>query len=99
MLTGTSIAPFFAIMDIRNNRLTIYDILDQYGYSDWTVFERGKLMPKSLEALYVLFNFKERRKTEVSIPNVWLDDPRRHNVVAELIISAIGNSSHSTVQT
>ena len=84
-------------MEAHTNRLTIYDILDHYGYSDWTVFERGKLISKGLEAIYVLFNFKERRKTEVSIPNVWLDDPRRYNVVAELIMSAINNSSHSTL--
>ena len=78
-----------------NKRQVLYDILADYGYSDWFVVEPPKQSPNSIDTKCILFNLIERRKAEGQIPNEWFQDPRRYHAIAELIILAINNSSYA----
>ena len=80
-------------MELRQRLKTIYELLDGCGYFGWVVATPTDLNSQGPETTYVLFNFKDRKKTEMAVPNVWFDDPRRHHVIEELIRLAVNNSS------
>jgi len=79
-------------MLMPNEREILRQILMEYGYSEWHIIEPVSLS-RSSQTSFVLFNPTEKRKTEIAIPNDWLDDPRRHHTIVELIKLAIDNSS------
>ncbi len=80
-------------MEYSVKRQTIQAVLDEYGYSDWHIIEPGRLSPLTSDTKCVLINIKEKRKAETTIPDQWLDDPRREHAIGALITYAIQNSS------
>jgi len=77
-------------METLKKRHILQDVLTEYGYSGWYLIEPSKLN----SANCVLFNPKEKKMGEVSIPDQWLDDPRRHSTIRELLASTIHNCSY-----
>jgi hypothetical protein len=82
-------------MSRRNRREVIYEILAEYGYSDWVIIQPNQLNP---DANCILCNFTERRITEIAIPDKWFEDPRRWNAIGELITLAVDNSGSAVSQ-
>jgi hypothetical protein len=74
-----------------NKRDTLQKVLTEYGFSEWYVVEPSKLNPTHC----LLFNPKERKMAEVSVPDKWLDDPRRYSVIGELLALTIDNCSYA----
>ena len=72
-----------------NKRDTLQEVLTEYGFSGWYVIEPSRLNPTN----YLLLNPTERKMAEVSVPDKWLDDPRRYSVIGELLASTIDNCS------
>ena len=95
----TKILPWYAPcgrwegMETRRRVETIYELLDGCGYFHWLVAAATDANSQTPETRYVLVNFKDRKKTEMAVSDEWLDDPRRHHVIEELIRLAVGNSS------
>jgi hypothetical protein len=73
-------------METLKKRDILQEVLIEYGYSGWFVIEPNKLDPINC----IVFNPKEKKMGEVSIPDEWIDDPARHG--------AIGESLHLTIQ-
>ena len=71
----------------------MYELLDGCGYSGWLIAAATDAHSQAPETSYVLVNFKDRMETEMAVPDEWLDDPRRHHVVEELLRLAVDNSS------
>ena len=82
------------MMNRRNTREILYEILADYGHSDWVVLETNQ----TDDANYVLCNFIKRRKVEIAIPDEWFEEPRRYQAMEELVILAIANSSPMSSQ-
>ena len=76
-------------MTRRQKQEVIDDLLAESGYSNWLVMEPNR--PESDDS-YILCNSVSGRKAEVAIPNEWFEDPRRYNVIGELLALAIDNS-------
>ena len=80
-------------METRRRVETIYELLDGCGYSGWLVATATDANSRAPETRYTLVNFKAGNKTEMAIRDEWLNDPRRHHVIEELIRLAVYNSS------
>ena len=78
-------------MSVLNTRDTLQEVLTEYGFSGWYVIESSRLNPTNC----LLFNPKERKMAEVSVPSKWLDDPRRYNAIGELLALTIDNCSYA----
>ena|SRR5215472_9677706 len=80
-------------METRRRVETIYELLDGCGYFHWLVAAATDANSQTPETRYVLVNFKDRKKTEIAVSDEWLDDPRRHHLIEQLIRLAVDNSS------
>ena len=85
-------------METRQRVETIYELLDGCCYFHWLVAAATDANSQTPETRYVLVNFKDRKKTEIAVSDEWLDDPRRHHVIEELIRLAVDNSSRLSPQ-
>lgn len=77
-------------METLKKRDILQDVLTEYGYSGWYVIEPNKLNPANC----LVFNPKEKKLAEVSIPDEWLDDPRRHSTIGESLALTIHHCSY-----
>jgi hypothetical protein len=75
-------------METLKKRDVLQEVLTKYGYSGWYLIEPSRLNPANC----LLFNPKEKKMGEVSIPDEWLDDPRRHSTIGELLALTIHNA-------
>jgi hypothetical protein len=76
-------------MDEDSKRVIIQDILDENRYSDWRIYRPTRLDPTPSGLRCILLNSIEKRKAELVIPDGWVQDPRLHNAVAQLLTLAI----------
>ena len=74
-----------------NKRDTLEEVLTEYGFSGWYVIESSRLNLTNC----LLFNPTERRMAEISVPDEWLDDPRRYSAIGELLALTIDNCSYA----
>ncbi len=84
------------IVEYPNKRTMIQEILDKNGSFDWYIIQPDKQNPDSPNARCVLFNFVERRRAELVIPNEWF---QRYHRIAKLIRLAILHAAPATAQT
>ena len=77
-------------METLKKRDILQDVLTEHGYSGWYVIEPNKLNPESC----LVFNPKEKKMGEVSIPDEWLDDPGRHGAIGESLDLTIQKCSY-----
>jgi hypothetical protein len=75
-------------METLKKRDVLQEVLTKYGYSGWYLIEPSRLNPANC----LLFNPKEKKMGEVSIPDEWLSDPRRHSTIGELLALTIHNA-------
>jgi len=75
-----------------DKRGIIQEILDENHYSSWWISRPSKLDPSPSSERCILINFRDKRKSELVIPEGWFRDPRRHNAIAGLIALAIQHS-------
>jgi hypothetical protein len=73
-------------MEIFEKKNILQDVLTEYGYAGWYVIKPTKLIPANC---FLLFNPKEKKISEVSIREDWLDDPHRRSAIGELLVSTI----------
>ena len=57
-------------MELRQRLKTIYELLDGCGYFGWVVATPTDLNSQGPETTYVLFHFKDRKNSEMAVPNV-----------------------------
>ena len=81
-------------METLKKRDILQEVLTEYGYSGWYVIEPSKLNPENC----LLFNPKEKKMGEVSIPDNWIEDPRRHSLVGESLALTIHHCSYDLSQ-
>ena len=81
-------------METLKKRDILQDVLTEHGYSGWYVIEPNKLNPANC----LVFNPKEKKMGEVSIPDDWLDDPRRRNTIGESLALTIHHRSYDLPQ-
>ena len=77
-------------MATLKKRDILQEVLIECGYSEWHVIEPSRLNPANC----LVFNPKEKKMGEVSIPDAWLDDPRRRDTIVESLKWTIQNCSH-----
>jgi hypothetical protein len=76
-------------METLKKRDVLQEVVTEYGYSGWYLIdEPSRLNPANC----LLFNPKEKKIGEVSIPDEWLGDPRRHSTIGELLALTIHNA-------
>jgi hypothetical protein len=79
------------IMTQPNRRAIIQQVLAEYGYLHWyLVLPHAQDETAGAATKCALFNFRDRTKTEIRIPNRWFYDPRRP--MGELIQLGIQNA-------
>ncbi|HXV79970.1 MAG TPA: hypothetical protein VEG60_08825 [Candidatus Binatia bacterium] len=69
-----------------NKRAMIQQILEKNGYLDWYIAQPDKRNPDSSNAKCVLFNFVEKRRADLIIPNEWLQQYERIEKLIRLAI-------------
>jgi hypothetical protein len=74
----------------KNKRDFLERILTEYGYSGWYVIEPNRQTP----GYCFLFNPREKKMGEISIPLGWLDNPPQRGTIGELLASTIQNSTY-----
>ena len=77
-------------MATKKKQDILQEVLTEYGYSGWHVIQPSRLNP----AMCFVFNPKEKKMGEVSIPDEWLDDPRRRSAIGESLKWTIQNYSY-----
>ena len=77
-------------MATLKKRDILQEVLTEYGYSGWHVIEPSRLNPANC----LLFNPKEKKVGEVSIPDEWLDDVCRRSTIGESLKLTIQNCSY-----
>jgi hypothetical protein len=77
-------------METLKKRDILQDVLTQNGFSGWYVIDTGNDYSESC----LLFNPKEKKIGEISIPDEWLDDPHRHTTIGESLAKTIRNCSY-----
>ena len=81
-------------METLKKRDILQEVLTEYGYSGWYVIEPSKLNAANL----LVFNPNEKKMGEISIPDEWLDDPRRRSTIGESLALTIHNCSFILLQ-
>jgi hypothetical protein len=74
------------VMEVSEKRI-LQDVLTDHGFSGWYVIDTGSCHHDTR----LLFNPKEKRLAEISIPDKWLDDPQRHTTIGESLAMTIRN--------
>ena len=77
-------------METLKKRDILQEILTERGFVGWYVIEPSKLNPANC----LVFNPKEKKMAEISIPDEWLDDPRHRSTIEESLTSTINNRSY-----
>jgi hypothetical protein len=77
-------------METLKKKDILQDVLTQNGFSGWYVIDTGSAHTEDC----LLFNPKEKKIGEVSIPDEWLDDPHRQTTIGESFTKTIHNCSH-----
>jgi hypothetical protein len=72
-------------METLGKRNFLQEVVDESGHPGWYVIEASTFN----RATYRLFNPKEKKMGEVSIPDEWIDDPRRHSTIAKSLALTI----------
>jgi hypothetical protein len=73
-----------------NKRAMIQEILEKNGYLDWYIAQPDKQNPDSSNARCVLFNFVEKKRADIVIPDEWF---QRYHRIDKLIRLAIQYST------
>jgi hypothetical protein len=73
-----------------NKRAMIQEILKKNGYLDWYIAQPDKRNPDNSNAKCVLFNFVERKRADLIIPDEWF---QRYHRIDKLIRLAIRYST------
>jgi len=81
-------------METLNRRDILQEVLSECGYSGWYVVEPCRLNTEN----FLLFNPKEKKMGEISIPDEWLDDPRQRRTIGESLAMTIQNCSYAVPQ-
>lgn len=81
-------------METLKKQNILEEVLAEYGYSGWFVIKPIAHNPETC----LLFNPKEKKMGEISIPDVWLADPCRRSTIGELLASTIQNCSYALPQ-
>jgi hypothetical protein len=78
-------------METLNRRDILQEVLTECGYSGWYVVEPGRLNTEN----FLLFNSKEKKMGEISIPDEWLDDPHQRSTIGESLAMTIENCEYA----
>jgi hypothetical protein len=72
--------------DARGRLLQL--VLEEYDFSDW-VAALGDSRSSEDGDMLTIYNKQDRRTVEIMVPPLWLDEPRRHGSVAQLVQATI----------
>jgi hypothetical protein len=76
--------------DARGRLLQL--VLEEYDFSGWVAALGDSRSTEDGDMLRI-YNKQDGRTVEIMVPPVWLDEPRRHGSVAELVHATIDFTS------
>ena len=77
-------------MHYSNKRAVIQEILENNGYLHWYIAQPDKRDPDTSNSKCVLYNFVEKKRADLVIPNEWF---QRYRLIEKLIKLSIENSA------